>query len=178
MSFFKNPLLIVVAVTFCFLSSCTKEDIGIAQDSHSFEKRTTPRSGSEECNAIYETLRGFVPDTEEDIEFFSQLEDSKELTAEELQELAEVVGFEDIQALEQFFAEAVKSDCIYPVGMNLSARDCGDEMYFCIVDAVVTAAQFIDDSPLNVVFLMFLTNVRACAKAYLRCKLSELSSGN
>ncbi len=167
-------LLLMVA----FFQSCTKEQIEIPETSVELSTATSTDvqalRGGPDCEALMQDLELFLPDTKEEYAFLESLEDfGKELNEEQLAAYSKALGFEDVTEFQEYFLRIVKSDCDFSLKSEreLEYGDCGDDFYDCIVTAVISANDHLNnDVGVNTTFQLFVSDVVGCALAYVRCK--------
>ena len=160
----KKTFFILLGALMLSITSCTVEE----QEVNPSQEINT-RSSKSDCDDFIKKINLLVPDTDEELSFFKNLKDPKEVDKDDVAEYVNLLGFEDVESLHKYIVELSKDDCMDKIISEDSAKrgNCEWNLFTCVLGAIGDYGHGTNSAFLEV--LDFILDIIACATDYGDC---------
>jgi len=154
-------LLGALALTF---NSCTEENREFDSDIE-----IDVRSSKSDCNKFLEQVDLFVPDSEEELQYFKDLKNSKKLTEADVDKYVNLLGFKNVESLYEKLLTLSKDDCAGKAFNENSQNKagCAWSLFNCVLDAIADVGSGTNNAFLEIVD--FILDIMDCAYDFFDC---------
>lgn len=160
----KAFFILSAAMAFTFYS-CTEES-----RSHDSDYEIEVRSKKLDCDKFLEQADVFVPDSEEQSEFFKNIKDPKNISEAEVDKYVSMLGFKDVESLYKNLVSLSKDDCLAEIMQENSQKNkagCTWSLFNCVLDAIADVGHGTNNAFLEIVD--FILDIMGCAADFNDC---------